>query len=204
MQVTPPDSIVRHRTASQPSPPVQFQDGTKRCITMTMSHIISVRDALDADLPLVRDIYNDAVANTTAIWNETVVDLANRRAWFETRRQGGFPVLVAEVNGRVVGYASYGDWRAFDGYRHSVEHSVYVDRNVRCAGVGTALMKRLIERAITAGKHVMIAGIEAGNSTSLGLHEKLGFRVVGTFSEVGTKFGRWLDLTCMELKLPTA
>ncbi len=160
-----------------------------------------IRDAREDDMGAVMEIYNDAVANTTAIWNDEQVDLENRLDWFRTRRGRGFPVLVAELDGRVVGYASYGDWRAFDGYRHTAEHSIYVHRDVRGNGIGRTLLASLIDRARAAGIHVMIAGIEAENEASIRLHESFGFRVVGRFEEVGTKFGRWLDLTCMELCL---
>ncbi|KPF43307.1 GNAT family N-acetyltransferase [Rhizobium sp. AAP43] len=166
---------------------------------MTTDFII--RDATEADLPAVLEIYNHAVAETTAIWNEILVDLDNRRAWLEARRARGFPVLIADVGGVVAGYASYGDWRAFDGFRHSVEHSVYVEKNHHGRGLGRALMQALIEEARAGNIHVMIAAIEAGNRGSIALHEKLGFRHVGTHREVGQKFGRWLDLTMMELKL---
>ncbi|MET0747588.1 MAG: N-acetyltransferase family protein, partial [Rhizobium sp.] len=91
--------------------------------------------------------------------------------------------------------------RAFEGYRHTVEHSVYVDKTFRGHGIGEQLMRALIARAAAGKIHVMIAGIEAENAASIRLHEKLGFRSVGTFAEVGTKFGRWLDLTCMELRV---
>ncbi|TCV71420.1 MULTISPECIES: GNAT family N-acetyltransferase [Neorhizobium] len=160
-----------------------------------------VRDATEADLPIIMEIYNDAVANTTAIWNDVLVDLQNRKEWFAARKAKGFPVLVAELDGKVAGYASYGDWRAFDGYRHTVEHSVYVHRDARGGGIGRLLMQELIARAASNGVHVMIAAIESENDASIRLHEKLGFRIAGKFSEVGTKFGRWLDLTCMELKV---
>ncbi|QWW68778.1 GNAT family N-acetyltransferase [Rhizobium sp. WYJ-E13] len=169
-----------------------------------MTDTVLIRDATEADLPVVRDIYNHAVEHTTAIWNETLVDLDNRLEWFKTRKGRGFPVIVAETDGKVAGYASYGDWRAFDGYRHTVEHSVYVDKDCRGAGIGEKLMRALIERASAANVHVMIAGIESENAASIKLHEKLGFRIAGTFSEVGIKFGRWLDLTCMELRVPKA
>ncbi len=167
-----------------------------------MAFSIRLRDATEADLPGIMDIYNDAVAHTTAIWNEVLVDLPNRKEWFAARKAKGFPVLVAEVGDKVAGYASYGDWRAFDGYRHTVEHSVYVHRDVRGGGIGRLLMQELIARAAANGVHVMIAAIESENAASIRLHETLGFRVAGNFSEVGTKFGRWLDLTCMELKIP--
>jgi phosphinothricin acetyltransferase len=160
-----------------------------------------IRDATEADLPAILEIYNDAVANTTAIWNETLVDLANRRDWFAARQARGFPILVADEDGVVKGYASYGDWRAFEGFRHTVEHSVYVHREARGEGIGRLLMRELITRAASNGIHVMIACVEAGNAASIRLHERLGFRLTGTFSEVGIKFGRWLDLACMELRV---
>lgn len=166
-----------------------------------MKQPILIRDATEADLAAIRDIYNDAVEHTTAIWNDQLIDVENRRAWLEMRRAKGFPVLVAEMDGKVAGYASYGDWRAFDGYRHTVEHSVYVHKDARGAGIGKALMEALIGRAREGRVHVMIAAIEAGNTASIRLHESLGFRLVGIHEEVGTKFGRWLDLAMMELKL---
>lgn len=163
-----------------------------------------IRNAAEADLRAICDIYNDAVANTTAIWNETLVDIANRAAWLKSRNAAGFPVLVALSDAdEVVGYASFGEWRAFDGYRHTVEHSVYVRRDQRGAGIGRALMLALIERAEALGKHVMVAGIESGNHASIRLHERLGFEQTGHLREVGTKFGRWLDLTFMQLILRT-
>jgi phosphinothricin acetyltransferase len=112
-----------------------------------MTDTVLIRDAAEADLPAIRDIYNHAVEHTTAIWNETLVDLDNRLEWFKARKGRGFPVIVAEMDGKVAGYASYGDWRAFDGYRHTVEHSVYVDKDCRGAGIGEKLMRALIERA---------------------------------------------------------
>ncbi|WP_377295736.1 GNAT family N-acetyltransferase [Rhizobium sp. SGZ-381] len=166
-----------------------------------MAADLLIRDATPADLDAIRDIYNDAVANTTAIWNDTLVDLDNRRDWYAARMARGFPVLVAEVDGVIGGYASYGDWRAFEGFRHTVEHSIYVEKDHRGLGLGRQLMQALIVRATERQIHVMVACIEAENHASIRLHESLGFRTTGTFFEVGTKFGRWLDLTCMEKRL---
>jgi phosphinothricin acetyltransferase len=161
-----------------------------------------VRDATTADLPAVLAIYNDAVANTTAIWNDNLVDLANRQAWFDLRADQGYPILVAEnASGEVVGYSSFGDWRPFDGFRHTVEHSVYVRNDQRGQGIGPRLMTVLIERARACDKHVMVAAIESGNLASIRLHERLGFLTTGQMPQVGTKFGRWLDLTFMQLML---
>ncbi len=167
-----------------------------------MDQPVTLRPATEADLPAILDIYNDAVLNTTAIWNETPVDLENRIAWFSARAKAGYPVLVAERGGEVIGYASYGDWRAFEGFRRTMEHSVYVRADRKGAGTGRRLMEALIAEASTRGVHVLVGCIEAGNEASIRLHEKLGFRFVGRFEEVGFKFGRWLDLTCMELRLP--
>jgi len=169
-----------------------------------MPAAVTIRDAGEADLAAIRDIYNHAVEHTTAIWNEVLVDLDNRRAWMQARHGKGFPVLVAARDGRVAGYASYGDWRAFDGYRHTVEHSVYVDKEFRGEGIGRLLMQALVERARADGKHVMIGAVEAENRASIRLHESLGFRLVGVHRQVGRKFDRWLDLAAMELVLDPA
>ncbi|WP_110992967.1 GNAT family N-acetyltransferase [Pseudomonas sichuanensis] len=160
-----------------------------------------IRDALAADLPGILAIYNDAVRNTTAIWNETPVDLANRQAWFEARAQQGYPILVAVDETGVLGYASFGDWRPFEGFRHTVEHSVYIRGDQRGKGLGPILMAALIERARACDKHVMVAAIESGNAASIRLHQRLGFAITGQMAQVGVKFGRWLDLTFMQLNL---
>ena len=163
---------------------------------------MTIHDATQADLPGILAIYNDAVLNTTAIWNETEVDLANRRAWLAERHAAGFPVLVATNDAdEVLGYASYGTWRSIEGFRHTVEHSVYVRNDQRGLGLGPALMQALIERARAANLHVMVAAIERENAAAIRLHERLGFVTTGQMPQVGHKFGRWLDLTFMQLIL---
>jgi L-amino acid N-acyltransferase len=157
-----------------------------------------IRDATAGHLPEILAINNDAVLTTTAIWNENVVDLENRLAWFSERRRLGYPVLVAEDADKVIGYASFGDFRPRDGYRFTVEHSIYVQADRRGSGVGRSLLAPLIERTRLLGKHVIMAGIESSNEPSLRLHERMGFAPVGKLKEVGAKFGRWLDLTFMQ------
>lgn len=164
---------------------------------MTAAAPPTVRDATHADLAAILSIYNDAVAHTTAIWNEVLSDLDGRRAWFEERTGRGFPVLVAELDGRVAGYATYGPFRPHDGYRHSVEHSIYVEAGLRGRGLGAAMLEALVARATAAGLHVMIGGIAADNEPSIRLHEKAGFEKAAVLREVGRKFDRWLDLQFM-------
>jgi L-amino acid N-acyltransferase YncA len=163
-----------------------------------------IRPATEADLPGILEIYNDAVANTLAIFNETIVDLENRRDWLKLRSKQGYPVLVAVRDDLVLGYATYGDWRPFEGFRHSREHSIYVRSDVRGSGIGRALMIELIECAKSQNIHVLVAAIEASNEASIHLHASLGFIENGRFHEVGQKFGNWLDLVFMQLKVKGA
>jgi len=162
---------------------------------------LNVRAATETDLPGILAIYNDAVANTTAIWNETESTLEGRRNWMVERTGRGFPVLVADDNGEVAGYATFGDFRPFQGYRFTIENSIYVRKDLRGHGIAVALMKPLIEVAEKLGMHAMIAGIEAENLASIRLHERFGFREVARMPEVGRKFDRWLDLVLMQKML---
>ena len=160
-----------------------------------------IRDATEADLPAILAITNEAIANTTAVWNNTPATLAARTAWMHERQARGFPVLVAAEAAQVLGFASFGDFRPFEGYLHTVEHSIYVAPEAQGRGVGRALLGELILRARRIGKHVIVAGIEAGNTASITLHERSGFVETGRLPEVGQKFGRWLDLVFMQLTL---
>ncbi|MBL0885422.1 GNAT family N-acetyltransferase [Myceligenerans indicum] len=160
----------------------------------------AVRPARADDAGAVRAIRNDAVETTTAIWTSVPMSEDEARSWVSDLA-GRNAMLVAEVDGDVVGYASFSPWRAKEGYRHSVEDSVYVAPGQQGNGVGRALLTELVATARDAGAHRMYADIEAGNAASISLHESLGFRRVGLLREVGTKFGRWLDLAILELEL---
>lgn len=160
-----------------------------------------VRDARENDLPEILAIHNSAIAETTAIWDTEPADLAERQAWFEARTAAGCPVLVAEIDGAVAGYASYGQFRPKSGYRFSVENSVYVADRFHRRGVAKALMTELLERARKGDVHTMIAAIETSNQISITLHEKFGFKITGQMPEVGFKFDRWMDLTLMQIIL---
>lgn len=162
---------------------------------------VTIRDATEDDLPAILEIHNDAVRTTTAIWSSTPVDLANRRAVMLERRARGFPYLVAESGGAVAGYASYGDFRPFEGYLRTVEHLVYVHPGQQRRGIASRLLERLITLAREDGKHVMVGGIAADNTASLALHRRHGFVETGRLPAVGYKFGRTLDLVFMQKML---
>jgi L-amino acid N-acyltransferase len=110
----------------------------------------------------------------------------------------GYPVLIARDAQGVAGFATFGDFRAWPGYRFTVEHTVHVRSDGRGRGIGTQLVRALLPRAAALGKHVMIAGVDAGNAAAIRFHERLGFTRAGELREVGYKFDRWLDLLFMQ------
>ncbi|MFN3854413.1 MAG: GNAT family N-acetyltransferase [Phreatobacter sp.] len=162
---------------------------------------VTVRDACEDDLAAILAITNEAIETTTAVWTDEPVTLENRRDWWQERIAAGNPVLVAEEDGAVVGFGSYLQFRAWNGYRHAVEHSVYVRADRRRSGVGSALVEALIGRAKAAGKQVIIGGIEGQNHASLKLHRRAGFIEVGRMPGIGEKFGRKLDLVFVQKQI---
>ena len=160
-----------------------------------------IRDATITDLPGILAITNQAILYTTAIWSITPFDLAARTQWWRDRLAANCPVLVAENAGDITAFGSFGQFRPHDGYLHTVEHSIYVAPEAQGQGIGKALLLTLIDRAVAAGKHAMIGGIDATNERSLALHRKLGFTETGRLPEVGRKFDRWLDLVLMQRRL---
>ncbi len=159
-----------------------------------------VRHTVASDLDAINDIYNHEVRHGTATWDEEPWSIEQRRAWFEQHDQST-PVLVAELDGGVVGFAYLSLYRPKVGYRFTRENTVYVEPGHRGRGVGRRLLEALHEEARRAGVHAVIAVIEAENAISIRLHERLGFELIGTEREVGFKFGRWLDSIHMELLL---
>lgn len=163
--------------------------------------IISIRDATLDDLAGILEIYNHAIIHTTSVYSEHPHTLDMRITWYNDRISNGFPVIVAELNGQVVGFGTYGHFRVWPCYRYTVEHSVYVHIDHRGKGVSKLLLQSLIDNAREKKLHAMIAGIDAENPVSCKLHQSFGFTEVAHFKEVGFKFGRWLDLKFMELLL---
>jgi phosphinothricin acetyltransferase len=159
---------------------------------------VEIRDAAEPDLPGLLQIYNEVIAASTAVFSEEPATLDDRLKWWRARVAQGYPVLVASDPSGVAGFATFGDFRTWPGYRYTVEHSVHVRADLRGQGIGTKLVEELLERARALGKHVMVAGIDTANTGSIRLHERLGFERTGQMREVGYKFGRWLDLTLLQ------
>lgn len=143
----------------------------------------------------IRSILNHAIAHTTARWEESPWSSEAMQAWFNTKTDAGAPVLgVIGPTGDLLGYGTYGQFRPFAGYKHTMEHSIYVRHDARGRGVGKLLLERLIEKAKAAQCKVLIAAIDGANLASMRLHEKMGFQRSGLIPSAGVKFGSWLDL----------
>lgn len=161
--------------------------------------MIHVREAVENDLPELLSMYNDIILYTTAVYDYEPHTLEMRKQWFETKKQQGFPVFIAEEDGKILGFSSIGPFRAWAAYKYSVENSVYVAAEARGKGIGKLLLPPLIETTKKLQLHTIIAGIDATNEVSLRLHKSFGFEEVAHFKEVGWKFERWLDLKFLQL-----
>ena len=149
-------------------------------------------------------IFNDAILNSTALYDYKPRTKEMMTAWFEAKAKGKFPVIGLENDsGELMGFASLGTFRAFPAYKYTVEHSVYVDARFRGQGVGKRLLQEIITAAQRQEFHVMVGAIDASNTVSIRLHESLGFTPCGIIRQAGFKFNRWLDLAFYQLILPT-
>ena len=160
-----------------------------------------IREATENDLPEILDIYNDAILNTTAIYDYKIQTLEDRRQWYEKKKLDGYPLFVFEENGKAVAFATFGPFRAWPAYKYTVEHSVYVHKDYRNKGIGTKLMQQIIKTADEREFATLVAGIDAANESSIKMHEKMGFRFAGVIKKAGFKFGGWLDLVFYQLEL---
>jgi L-amino acid N-acyltransferase len=152
----------------------------------------------------IRDILNDAIIHSTAIYDYLPRTPEMMQAWFEAKQKSKFPIIgIEDETGKLLGYASYGAFRAWPAYKYSVEHSVYVDARYRGQGLGRRLLLALIEAAKEQSYHMMIGGIDASNQASIALHRSLGFAHCASIKQAGFKFGQWLDLEFYQLILPT-
>ena len=152
----------------------------------------------------IRTIFNEAIVNSTALYDYHPRSPEVMDAWFRAKEAGNLPVIgVLDDDDTLMAFGSYGPFRPHAAYQYSIEHSIYVDARHRGRGLGRQMLQRLIHRAQEQGYHMMIGVIDAQNQASISLHEKLGFQSCGHIREAGYKFGRWLDLALYQLLLPT-
>ena len=149
-------------------------------------------------------IFNEAIANSTALYDYQLRTAADMEAWFDGKQRKNYPVICAENDsGELMGFASYGQFRERPAYKYTVEHSLYVDSRFRGLGVGRNLLEAIIAAAQGQDYHVLVGGIDASNAVSIKLHESLGFTACGIVKQAGFKFGRWLDLAFYQKILAT-
>jgi len=154
--------------------------------------------------PAILAIFNEAIVNSTALYDYQPRPLESMKAWFDTKQLGNFPVIgLEDSQGQLLAFGSYGTFRAWPAYKYTAEHSVYVHRDHRGRGLGLEVMRALIESARQRDLHALVGGIDATNTASIALHQRLGFQHVGTLPQVGFKLGRWLDLALYQLLLET-
>lgn len=150
------------------------------------------------------EIFNHAILHSTALYDYKPRPADAMAAWFETKRKNFFPVLgVEDEAGKLLGFASYGTFRAWPAYKYTVEHSIYIHHECRGLGLGRRLLTELIEEAQARDVHTMVGGIDTTNQASIMLHERLAFEPAGVIKEAAYKFGSWLDLAFYQKVLST-
>jgi L-amino acid N-acyltransferase len=163
----------------------------------------SIRLATESDLCAINDIYNHYVLHSTCTYQDEPEPLESRRQWFAHHGEK-HPVIVAEIDGQVIGWGSLSEFHERSAYRRTVENSIYIHHQHQRQGIGSLLLQELIVRARDLGHHAIIAGIDGEQNGSVALHLKFGFEKVGHLKQVGFKFNRWLDVIYMELRLNVA
>jgi phosphinothricin acetyltransferase len=159
-----------------------------------------IRLATLSDLNAINQIYNHYVDTSTCTYAESPTTETERRVWFDSH-DATHPITVAEIDGKIVGWGSLSAFHDRSAYRFTVENSVYVSAKHHHQGIGSAILRDLIDRACAAGHHTIIAGIDAEQKPSISLHSRFGFKPVAHLRQVGFKFGRWLDVVYMQLLL---
>jgi L-amino acid N-acyltransferase len=152
----------------------------------------------------ILDIFNEAIVNSTALYDDEPRNLATIQTWFQIKAEHNYPIIgIEDSNGRLMGFSTYGTFRTHAAYQYSVEHSVYVEAKFRGKGIGKKLVQELILLAQQQNYHTIIGGIDAENTISIKLHQSLGFTHCGSIKQVGFKFDKWLNLEFYQLILST-
>jgi phosphinothricin acetyltransferase len=162
---------------------------------------IKIRPFKTEDTQAILDIINHNILHSTALYDYKIRSYEQQQNILEEKIHKNFPVIVAELNGQVVGFGMYSEFRFREAYKFTVEHSVYVSESFHGKGIGKLLLQELITLARKQKLHTMVAVIDAENQSSVEFHEKFGFKTVGIIKQSGYKFDRWLDSVFMQLIL---
>jgi L-amino acid N-acyltransferase YncA len=162
---------------------------------------ILIRAYQTEDTQAILDIINHNIVHSTALYDYAIRNYEQQKAILDDKTNKGFPVIVAELNGIVIGFGMYSEFRFREAYKFTVEHSVYVSENHIGKGIGKIVLSELILLAKAQGLHTMIGVIDSENQASIAFHEQFGFETVGIIKESGFKFNRWLDSVFMQLIL---
>ena len=159
--------------------------------------MIHLRAATEIDQPEILAIYNEAVLNTTATFDTEPRSMDAKMEWFR-RHKKNHPILVAEINKKIIGWASLSPWSDRCAYETTVEVSVYIDKDFRGQGIGSSLLERITIEGQKAKNHTVLSRISSDNLASIYIHKKAGYKIIGVMKEVGFKFGKFLDVTMMQ------
>jgi L-amino acid N-acyltransferase YncA len=155
-------------------------------------------------LPEILDIFNDAILNSTALYDYQIRTMETMNAWYADKQKSNSPIVgVFDENNTLLGFSTYGMFRVRPAYKYTLEHSVYVRSDKRGFGIGKALLREIVKKAGEQNYHVLVGVIDVSNEASIRLHENEGFVLNGIMKEVGYKFGRWLDAAFYQLILQT-
>lgn len=154
--------------------------------------------------PQILEIFNEAILNSTALYDYQPRTMQNMKAWFGNKNRNNFPVIgVTNEEGELLGFGSYGSFRAWPAYKYTVEHSLYIKKDHRGRGLGKIILSEIIKNATSQEYHCLVAGIDSTNHASIALHKSFGFWFSGNIKHAGYKFSKWLDLEFYQLILPT-
>jgi phosphinothricin acetyltransferase len=156
-----------------------------------------IRKAVLADVPAITEIYNEAILTTAATFDTEPKTVIDRKKWFKAHGPRN-PVIVAEIDGNVIGWASLSEWSTRCAYADTVELSLYIKETFRNRGIGKLLMQAVLGEGKKAGLHTVISRITGGNDVSINLHHQFDFKDIGVMKEVGNKFGTLLDVYMLQ------
>ena len=164
----------------------------------------SIKPCDEAQLPEMLEMFNDAIINTTSVYDYKPRTMEFMVDWYNSKLKGGYPLIgLFDIHDNLLGFGTYGSFRSRPAYKYSIEHSIYVRNDMRGRGYGKVLLKEIIAQAIRNDYHVIVGGIDSDNAISISFHEKMGFEFSGIIKHAGYKFGKWLDLSFYQLILNT-